>query len=299
MGGVDFPLLVTGKSQRCRLVVTRPADPRIMHFVIRGLFLLSLVLPARQARPAEAGSLADAQGVLEKWVETRQLVSRTQAQWENDKETLNQTVALLERELQSVQSQAGSLGTNSVQVEKERGQAEALLQTSNAGLERVRNSTGEIEGRIRAVVPRLPAPLQDILKPLLARLPGDPGATRMSPGERMQVVIAVLNEIDKFNNSVTVFSEKRRGERGEDIAVESVYLGLGAAYFVNEVGDFAGSGRPAASGWEWAWRARWGWPPTKPRARWWRRRWERWGWSPPTARWRRARTSRWPTRRRW
>jgi hypothetical protein len=32
--------------------------------------------------------------------------------------------------------------------------------------------------------------------------------TRLSAAERMQTVVAVLNELDQFNNSVTLFSEK-------------------------------------------------------------------------------------------
>ena len=69
--------------------------------------------------------------------------------------------------------------------------------------------------------------------------------------ERVQILVGVLNELDKFNNAVNVFSEKRKNPKGEEAAVETVYVGLGAAYFVNEAGDFAGVGAPGASGWEW------------------------------------------------
>jgi hypothetical protein len=73
----------------------------------------------------------------------------------------------------------------------------------------------------------------------------------MGAPERIQVIVGVLNELDKFNNSVTVFSEKRTNEKGEEVAVETVYVGLGAAYFVNAGDDFAGTGRPGQNGWEW------------------------------------------------
>ena len=35
------------------------------------------------------------------------------------------------------------------------------------------------------------------------------------------------------------------------MSVDTVYVGLGAGYFVNEAGDFAGLGTPGAKGWEW------------------------------------------------
>lgn len=103
---------------------------------------------------------------------------------------------------------------------------------------------------MRAAVPQLPLPLQDILKPLLARMPADP-TTKMKAPERVQVLVGVLNEIDKFNNAVTIFSEKRKNDSGGEVSVDTVYVGLGAAYFVNEAGDFAGAGSPGKAGWDW------------------------------------------------
>ena len=64
--------------------------------------------------------------------------------------------------------------------------------------------------------------------------------------------VGILNEIDKFNNALNVFSERRKTAKGEEVAVETVYIGLGAAYFVNDSGDFAGMGAPGANGWEWS-----------------------------------------------
>jgi hypothetical protein len=68
----------------------------------------------------------------------------------------------------------------------------------------------------------------------------------------VQVCVGVLNELDKFNNAVNVFTEKRKNDKGEDVAVQTLYVGLGAAYFVNDTADFAGTGAPGANGWEWS-----------------------------------------------
>jgi len=188
---------------------------------------------------------------LEKWVEVRQQIGRTQTDWEADRETLHQMSALLGRELQVVGEQAAKLSTNSVQVEKERLQAEESLQAANEHLEKVRQFAANFEGQIPQLIPRLPAPLQDLLKPWLNRLPADPASTKMTAAERIQVIVAILNELDKFNNGLTIASEKRRNDQGEEVAVETIYVGLGTAYFVNDAGDFAGLGSPGAGGWEW------------------------------------------------
>jgi hypothetical protein len=73
----------------------------------------------------------------------------------------------------------------------------------------------------------------------------------MLSAERIQVIVGILNELDKFNNAVNVFSEKRKNPKGEEVSVQTLYVGLGAAYFVNDTADFAGVGSPGANGWEW------------------------------------------------
>ncbi|MDX1953114.1 MAG: DUF3450 family protein [Verrucomicrobiota bacterium] len=195
-------------------------------------------------------SLNDTRSTLQQWVETRQLISRTQTDWQSDKEMLQQTIDLFGRELSQVEEQMGKLSTNNVQVEKERAQAEALLKASNEALEKMKAFAGTFEGQIKALSPRLPQPLQEVIKPLMAKFPSE-ASTKMAVTERVQLLVGILNELDKFNNAVSVFSEKQKNSKGEEIAVETVYVGLGAAYFVNEANDFAGMGSPGANGWEW------------------------------------------------
>jgi hypothetical protein len=213
----------------------------------RHLWLLSLV--AVVSARSET-SLSEARTTLEKWVETRQLTSKTRSDWQADKETLEQTLQLFGRELKGVEEQMGKISTNNVQVDKERAEAEALKKSAAESLARAREFSAGMEAKIFKLVPQLPAPLQDILKPLLNRLPTD-ASTKMSAAERLQVVVGIMNELDKFNNAVSIFNEKRKNSQGEEVAVEAVYVGLGAAYFVNESGNFAGTGAPGANGWEW------------------------------------------------
>jgi hypothetical protein len=196
-------------------------------------------------------ALNDTRSTLEKWVEARQLISKARTDWQGDKELLEQTKQLFQRELISVQEQMAKLGTNNAQVEKERAEAETLKRSSNESLEKARQFASEIDSQLKKLVPQLPQPLQEILKPSLNRLPTDPN-TRMTAAERMQVIVGMLNELDKFNSAVSIFSEKRKDQRGQEIAVETVYIGLGAAYFVNSSGDFAGKGMPGPTGWEWS-----------------------------------------------
>jgi len=195
--------------------------------------------------------LADTRSTLEQWFEANQLISKTKTDWRADKELLERTIDLHERELQAIEEQMSGISTNNTQVEKERLETEATLAASQEALDAARTFASGFEAAIQKLVPRLPGPLRDILKKDLARIPADPVNTRMLAAERMQILVGLLNEMDKFNNALNVFSERRKNTNGEEIAVETVYVGLGAAYFVNESGDFAGMGSPGPDGWEW------------------------------------------------
>lgn len=215
------------------------------------LVIVAGISSAAQAAESSSAPLAQTRSTLEQWVQTRQLISQTRTGWQTDKETLEQTVALYERELKAIDEQFSKVVTNNTQVAKEMTEAEALQKTSNETLGDAKKFATEIEAQVKQLVPQLPGPLQDILKPLLARLPADPNNTKMLAAERMQVIVGVLNELDKFNNAVNLFSERRKNDKGEEVSVQTVYIGLGAAYFVNDAGDFAGTGTAGKGGWEW------------------------------------------------
>lgn len=197
-------------------------------------------------------ALTESRSTIEKWVETRQLISKTRSDWQTDKDTLDQTIALYERELKSLDEQLSKVSTNNTQVAKEMADAEALKKSSNEARDRAGQFATEFEGKLKKAVSQLPSPLQDIVKKDMARIPADPANTKMLAAERVQICVAVLNELDKFNSGVNVFNEKRKNDKGEEVAVQSFYIGLGAGYFVNETGDFAGVGSPSPTGWTWA-----------------------------------------------
>ncbi len=199
----------------------------------------------------QAAGLDEARLAVEQWVQTRRLISQTQADWTNDKETLEQNLALLERELKAIEEQFAGLSTNNVEAEKERRLAEESLKSSEAALEEAARFAAGFQQEVETLLPRLPAPLLDLLKPLLNRLPNDGARTNATSAEHLQALVGVLNELDKFNNAVGVFSEKRQNREGAEFSAETVYVGLGAAYFVNESGEFAGRGSPGPKGWEW------------------------------------------------
>lgn len=201
-------------------------------------------------RAAES-PLNAARDSLTQWVQTQQLISRTRTEWEADREMLQQSKALFERELKSVQDEMAKQSTNSGVADAERLKLDAELKRSNEALDAARAQVATMETALRQLLPLLPEPVLAGAQQLLNRLPADPANTKAGVTERVQTVVSLLNEVDKFNNAVTVFTEKRKNAQGEEVSVETVYAGLGAAYFVNESGNFAGYGQAGDQGWVW------------------------------------------------
>lgn len=125
-------------------------------------------------------SIDDTRSTLEKWVETRQVISRTRSEWQADKELLEQQAALFERELKNVADAAAKVDTSSTQVSKERSEAEAAIKSAETALSTAQGFAADFQEQIQKLTPRLPAPLQETLKPLLNRLPSDPTASKMT-----------------------------------------------------------------------------------------------------------------------
>ncbi len=199
----------------------------------------------------QTAGLESIRNPLEQWVQVRQTIARTRSDWARDKETLTQSLALLERELASVRDQTAKLDTNLTLVTEQRAAATADRERYDAALEVARTRVGELEARLKKLAVVFPPVLLTTVQPLLNRFPSDPGATNVAIVPRVQSLVTLLNEVDKFNAAVTTTEETRSTPDGRAIAVTVVYFGLGQAWFVNQAGDFAGTGVPRPSGWEW------------------------------------------------
>jgi hypothetical protein len=125
-------------------------------------------------------------------------------------------------------------------------------------LEELENSTteadedrAELTALKEAIVTTLPTPLVNRIKPLIRRLPDDPANTKLSLGERVQNIVGILSQADKFNTTITQTSESRELDSGTVVEVRTLYWGLAMAYYVDAAGEYAGIGFLGKDGWEW------------------------------------------------
>lgn len=214
------------------------------------LSILIVSLVCGRAGAAES-ALVDARERLGQWVQTQQLIAKTRADGDASKELLLQTKAIHERELKALEENLLRSTTNSTQIATERAKAESDLAHAEEGIDALRGALGSIEGQVRALIPVFPPPLLEQLQPLLNRIPEKAEATRAGATERLQTVVTLLNEVDKFQQAVTVSGGRQKDSSGREVSVETLYLGLGAAYFSDATGGVAGVGVPGAAGWVW------------------------------------------------
>ncbi len=193
----------------------------------------------------------DGRAPLEKWVETKRLISRERQDWRTEK-------ALLEDRIQLVQRETENLKVSTAQVTGSIGEADQKLAESTAKIDELKAATAglsqeivQLEQRTLALLAQMPTPIAERVKPLSQRIPRPGTDIRMGVSERFQNVIGILNEVNKFSREITVTSEVRDQPDGGKAEVSVIYLGLARAYYCNASSGLAGMGRPGPEGWVW------------------------------------------------
>ena len=207
---------------------------------------------AALTQPATAASdLQGTRDVLEQWVETNQLISAEKNDWQLEKAILEDTKTLLSSELERLNQALEELEASATAADEDRTKLAAEKEELSAGSAVVEANIGDLETQMKKIVKTLPAPLVEKLKPLIRRLPDDSENTKLSLGERVQNIVGILSQTDKFNTTITLESEARELDNGKTVQVSTMYWGLATAYYVDDSGTYAGVGYPTADGWEW------------------------------------------------
>jgi hypothetical protein len=203
------------------------------------------------AEPGTRESIDNARATMEKWVETRRVISKEKQDWALGREMLSERVELVEREIASLREKIDQAKESISDADKKR----VGLVDENEKLKSAAGMLGgiaaKLEARTAALIARLPDPIRDRIKPLTQSLPQDPNETKLSLAQRFQNVVGILNEVNKFNREITVTSEVRTLADGNAAEVAAIYVGLGQAYYAGASGAAAGVGRPSETGWTW------------------------------------------------
>lgn len=204
-----------------------------------------------RAQENGANAIEDTRAALEKWVETRRVISKEKKEQALARETLQSRIELMKQQIASVRERIADARKSIADAEGKKHDLEEQEQKLDEGSAQLEKAIGPLETRTKALLQRLPHSLAEHLQPLSQGIPDDPAKTKISLGQRYQNVVGILNEVNKFNREVSVKNEIRKLDGDTTAEVATLYVGLGQAFYANTKGTRGGIGRPGPDGWNW------------------------------------------------
>ncbi|MEY3023056.1 MAG: hypothetical protein RIS86_2254 [Planctomycetota bacterium] len=215
------------------------------------LAAIPLAAGAAQDDRDVASEIEATRDALGRWVETRKVISEERRDWALGREILEDRIALLSRELETLQGRVKDAESSVTEADRKRDELVAQNDALKASSARLSEIAAGLEARTKALVARLPDPIRERIAPLFQRLPEDGAKTELALSTRFQNVVGILNEINKFNRDIVLASEVRRLPDGTTAEVTAMYLGIGQGYYVGGGGKLAGIGAVGPEGWTW------------------------------------------------
>ncbi|MEQ8819981.1 MAG: DUF3450 family protein [Sumerlaeia bacterium] len=235
---------------RTSQTATRKPEGRLLTTAVCAAFLgaAGLGLAQQDGEPR----IGETRDVLEKWVETKRLISKEKQQLQLSREVLDERIKLIEREIEALRGKIGEAEESIAEADKKRVE----LMDENEKLKAASASLGDVlaslEKGTKELLTRLPEPIRERVKPLSQRLPDNPEESDLSVSQRFQNVVGILNEVNKFHREITVTSEVRELSDGKSVEVTALYLGVGQGYYSGAKGTVAGIGTVSDDG-QWTW----------------------------------------------
>jgi hypothetical protein len=218
---------------------------------IKYLYINALCVFCISNYAGTSADLAATRSLVKDWIAAEKALSDEHNAWEAKRQLLDDLLDLKAEEVAALRASIAVITENATQADKAR--SELVMQRDT--LETHRSTVVEfLEGitpTIRAFQSWVPEPLQAQLDPLFKKMAAVDAPVTTSLAEAMQAMVAILQALNQFDQSVTVHSSLRSLEGGQQVEVETVYLGLGIAYYRSLSGLLAGYGQPTKSGWNW------------------------------------------------
>ena len=202
---------------------------------------------------AQVSKFDQARAYVEKWVQTRQLIAKKKADWRVGQENIKQSIGLLKKEIALLDKEIAQTNDIDTEADLEKQRVNLSLEDLKKSNKVVSDALWNMERKVLGLISRFPEPLKDRTTAVRTRIPLKIEDLRNnSAAERMQNIVAILNEADRFNSAITMAVELRKTAEGNERQVQVIYLGLGQAYFVDQNNTIAGRGAPGSEGWMWS-----------------------------------------------
>ena len=211
------------------------------------LLLFALATATTHAQSTEPAATRD---VLREWVATKALFSEEKETWAEEKAALQDTISILEQEKAMLEKRIEEREEAADAAADRRSELSQRREKLESAAKSLGDTLAGYEDELKGWVDRLPQILKDEIDPLLRRLrKSDPS---VGLGRRLQTVVGILTQIDKFNSTVTYAKTLREDpDSGAKRESDTLYFGIGYAVYTNSSGSLAGYGKPGPDGWVW------------------------------------------------
>lgn len=208
-----------------------------------------LLMLASSAALNAAPKLSETRNVLQEWVELKKLISEERSEWEVERRSLAESIELLQTELETLEKNIAEFEEEASAAERQRRELTEEEETLKEASAVIDDAIGDLEARILEMRSRFPDPLKERVRVAVDRIPRNEEAARqISLSNRMQFVIGALTEIERFNNQITLQSAMKDID-GEQVLVNTLYVGLAVGYYVDGTLTEAGLLYPSEDGW--------------------------------------------------
>jgi hypothetical protein len=232
-----------------------PSFPAMrLTLLLPGVVLATFPLMAQQPA-APANRSEDLRKSVREWIETMREVQKEENGWDKDREILKGYKEGLEKEIEDLKEQIARARTEREGADKEDLDKIAQRDAYAKAKESLAKGIREMENGLLVRLKRLPAPL--LAEPKVAQfveeitkdagLPADRAHEGLS--KRLNNVLNMLTEVEKFQQTVVVRPQIHKASDGKEYKLQFIYFGMGAAYAVNDEGDYALTGVPTDAGW--------------------------------------------------
>jgi hypothetical protein len=209
-------------------------------------------LQAGAAEEPDVGArIESTRDVLDRWVETRRIISEEAREWALGKDILESRIDVVKRDLAAAKERVVETEKSITDADRKRAELVDQSEKLKSASAELAATASALETRVKDLVRRLPDPIRDKIRPLSQRLPADSAKSELPVAVRFQNLVGIVNEVNKFAREITMTSEIRSLADGSSSEVTVVYIGIAQAYYAGSGGKIAGFGSAGPEGWTW------------------------------------------------
>lgn len=198
-----------------------------------------------------ADVVKDTQHVLSEWISLEKKISEEKFAWIEQKEVIGNSIEFMETEIASLKDIIKTAEETASAGERKRAELDGKKTELDAATTLMTEAVADYEGQIKKLALTWPVAFRKSVDTFLKRIPNEEQKKTTPITIRLQNVVAIMSQFDKFQSVVT----KDTGIQdvgGESREVTTLYFGFAYAYFVDGTGAYSGYGYPSSTeGWDW------------------------------------------------